>query len=73
MDTTLKVVRDGIFEEPEFDIIPTSQRQASQTVKQLLHCYNVAEAEEPEEYKLCNIQIPKVEGEREVEGPKLDS
>jgi hypothetical protein len=73
MDTTLKVVRDRIFEEPEFEIIPASQRQASQTVKQLLHCYHVAEAEEPEEDNLCNIQIPEVEGEREVEGPKMDS
>jgi hypothetical protein len=38
----LKVVRDRIFEEPEFEIVPTYQKQARQIVKQLLHCYHVA-------------------------------
>jgi len=61
------VVRDRIFEEPEFEIIPTTHRQASQTVKQSLQCYHVVEVEELEEYNMCNIQIP------EVEGPKMDS
>jgi hypothetical protein len=56
----LKVVRDMIFEEPEFEIIPASQRQASQTVKQLLHCYHVVEAEEPTEDNPRNIQILEV-------------
>jgi hypothetical protein len=36
-------------------------------VKQLLHCYHVVED------KARNIQISEVEGEREIEGPKLDS
>jgi len=29
IDTTLKVVRDRIFEEPKFEIIPSSQRKES--------------------------------------------
>jgi hypothetical protein len=49
------VVRDRIFEEPKFEIIPTYQRQAIHTVKQLLHCYHEAEAEEPGEDNPCNI------------------
>jgi hypothetical protein len=73
MDTMLKVVRDMIFEEPVFEIIPSSQRLASQTVKQLLRYYHVTKAKEPEEENPCNIQIPEMEGERKVEGPKLDS
>jgi hypothetical protein len=51
----LKVVRDEIFEEPRFEIIPTYQRQARWTIKQLLHYYHVAEAEEPTEDNLRNI------------------
>jgi hypothetical protein len=39
----------------------------------LLHCYHVTEEEDPTKDDLHNIQIPEVEGEREVEGPKLDS
>jgi len=38
----------------------------------LLHCYHVAEEEDPTKENPHNIQIPEVEGEREVEGPKLD-
>jgi hypothetical protein len=66
MDTMLKVVRDRIFEELKFEIIPASQRQAIQIVKQLLHCYHVVEEKEPKEDNLCNIHIPK------VEDPKMD-
>jgi hypothetical protein len=68
----MKVVRDNIFEEPKFEIILAYQRQASQTVKQMLHCYHVEKAEEPTEENPHNIQISEVEGEREVEVPKLD-
>jgi hypothetical protein len=42
-------------------------------VKQLLHCYHVVEEEDPRHDNPCNIQIPEVEGEREVECPKLYS
>jgi hypothetical protein len=73
IDTTLKVVRDRIFEEPEVEIVTTYQNQKRQTVRQLLHCYHVAEEEDPTEENPHNIQIPEVEGEREVEGPQLES
>jgi hypothetical protein len=38
----------------------------------LLSCYHV-EQEAPDEDDPCNIQITKIEWEREVEGPSLDS
>jgi hypothetical protein len=38
----------------------------------LLHFYHIAK-EDPIEEKLHNINITQVEGEREIEGPKLDS
>jgi hypothetical protein len=38
----------------------------------LLSCYHVEEEAPDEEYP-CNIQITEIEGEREVEGPSLDS
>jgi len=57
IDTTLKDVRDKIFEEPKFEIIPTYQSQARKIVKQLLHCYHVAEEKEPTKDTLRNKQI----------------
>ena len=41
-------------------------------MKELLSCYHVQE-EAPDEDDPRNIQITKVEGEREVEGPPLES
>jgi hypothetical protein len=38
----------------------------------LLHCYHVAE-DDPTEENPHDIQITKFEGEREVEGPQLQS
>jgi hypothetical protein len=38
----------------------------------LLHCYHIAE-DDPTEENLYDIQITEVEGEREVEGPQLQS
>jgi hypothetical protein len=55
IDTTLKLVRDRIFEEPEVEIVTTYQNQKRQTVRQLLHCYHVAE-DDPTEENPCNIQ-----------------
>jgi hypothetical protein len=72
IDIALKVVRDNIFEEPKFEIIPTYQNQKRQTIRQLLHCYHVTKEDDPAEENPCNIQIPEVEGEREVEGTKID-
>jgi hypothetical protein len=71
IDTSLKAVRDKIFEEPKVKIVTTYYSR--QIVRQFLYCYNVAEDEDPTEENSHNIQIPEVEGEREVEGPKLDS
>jgi hypothetical protein len=71
IDKTLKVVRDQIFEEREFEIIQTYQNHTRQIVRQLLHCYHVTEEEYPVEENSCNIQILEVEGEREVEGPNI--
>jgi hypothetical protein len=48
------------------------QQQHSQIVKKLLLFYRVEE-EAPEEDNPHNIQITKIEGEREVEGPFLES
>jgi hypothetical protein len=49
------VVRDQIFEEPEFEILPSYQKQVRQTIKKLLHCYRVAKEEEPTKDNPCNI------------------
>jgi hypothetical protein len=46
--------------------------QNTHIVKELLSCYHVQE-EAPDEDDLRNIQIVEVEGEREVEGPPLES
>jgi hypothetical protein len=48
------------------------QQQNIQTVKELLPCYHVKE-EAPDEDDLHNIQIKKIEGEREVEAPPMES
>jgi hypothetical protein len=55
INTTLKVVRDRLFEEPEFEIISTYQKQNRHTMKLLLHCYHVAEEEELAEDNPRNI------------------
>jgi hypothetical protein len=65
VDTTLKVVRDRIFEELEFEIVTSYQNQNSQTVRQLLHYYHVVEDDLVEE-KSCDIHITEVEREREL-------
>ena len=41
-------------------------------MKELLSCYHVQE-EVPDEDDSCDIQIEEVEGEREVEGPPMES
>ena len=69
----MKVVRDRIFEEPEVDIVTDYHNPKKHTARQLLHYYHVTEEEDPTEENQRNIQILEVEGEREVEGPKLDS
>jgi hypothetical protein len=66
------LVREKIFEEPEFEIITSYHNHKRHTVIQLLHCYHVIE-DDPGEENPCNIKITEVEWEREVEGPNLDS
>jgi hypothetical protein len=69
----LKLIRGVIFfYEPEVKIITKYQQQNRQTVKELLSCYHVEE-EAPDEDDPRNIQITEIEGEREVEGPSLES
>jgi hypothetical protein len=73
IDSTLKQIRGVIFiKEPEVELMTEDQQQNRQTVKELLSCYHVQE-EAPDEDDPHNIQITKVEGEREVEGPPLES
>jgi len=70
IDTTLKLVRDRIFEEPEVEVVKSYQKQNQQIVKQLLHYCHLVE-EDPTEENSCNIEILEVEGKREVEKPQL--
>jgi hypothetical protein len=63
MDTTLKLIKENIFEETEVGIITSYQNQNRQIVRQLLHCYHVTE-DDPTEENPRDIQITKVEGER---------
>lgn len=56
IDTSLKVVREKIFEEPEVDVVWEYQKK--QTVGQLLHFYHVTEEEDPVEENPWNIHIP---------------
>jgi hypothetical protein len=73
IDSTLKQIRGVIFiKEPEVELMTEDQQQNRQTVKELLSCYHVQE-EAPDEDDPRNIQITEVEGEREVEGPPLES
>jgi hypothetical protein len=73
IDATLKNIRGVIFiKEPKFEIITEEQQQNKQTVKELLSCYHVQE-EAPNEDDLCDIQIEEAEGEREFDGPPLES
>jgi hypothetical protein len=60
------------IKELEVERMKEEQQQNRQTIKELLSCYHVKE-EEPDEDDPRNIQIAKVEGEREVEGPPLES
>jgi hypothetical protein len=69
----LKWIRGIIFiEEPEIELITEEQQQNKKTVKELLSCYHVQE-EAPDEDDPHDIQIEEVEGERDVEGPPIES
>jgi hypothetical protein len=70
IDTTLKLVRDRIFEEPKVEVVISYQNQNRQTVKQLLHYCHLVEGD-PTEENSRNIEILEVEGKREVEKPQL--
>ena len=60
------------MDEIEVELMTEYQQQNRQIVKELLSCYHVQE-EAPDEHDPCNIHITEVEGEREVEGPPLQS
>jgi hypothetical protein len=73
IDSALKLIRGVIFfGEIELEIMPEYQQNNKQIVKELLTCYHVEE-KSPYEDDLHNIQITDIEGEREVEGPYMDS
>jgi hypothetical protein len=73
IDSTLKQIKGVIFiDESEVELMTEYQQQNKQTVKELLSCYHVEE-EAPDEDDPRNIQITEIEGEREVEGPSLES
>jgi hypothetical protein len=64
---------EAIFiKEPEVELMKKEQQQNRQKVKKLLSCYHVKE-EAPDEDDPLYILIAEVEGEREVEGPPLES
>jgi hypothetical protein len=71
VDFTLKHIRGLIFiDKLELDLMTEYQQQNRWTVKELLSCYHVEE-DIPDEEDPRNIQIPEIEGEREVAGPSL--
>jgi hypothetical protein len=73
IDATLKRIRGVIFiKEPEIEFITEEKQWNKQTVKELLSCYHVQE-EAPDEDDPHDIQIEEVEGERDVEGPPIES
>ena len=73
IDTALKWIRGVIFIiELEIEFITEEQQRNRQIVKELLSCYHVQE-EAPDEENPCDIQIDEVEGERDVEGPPIES
>jgi len=65
------LIKERIFEEREVEILTTYHNQNQHKVRQLLYYYHVVE-NDPAEENPCDIQIIEVEGERELEGPKLE-
>jgi hypothetical protein len=73
IDAALKRIKNVIFiEELEVELITEVQQWNKQTIKDLLSCYHVQE-ESPDEDDPRDIQIKEIEGERDVEGPPLES
>jgi hypothetical protein len=68
-----KHIRGVIFiKEQEVELIKEEQQWNKQTVKELFSCYHVLE-EAPDEDDPHDIHIEEEEGEREVEGPPIES
>jgi hypothetical protein len=73
INTALKWIKRVILmEQPKVEILTEEQQQNKKTVKELLSCYHVQE-EAPEEDDPCDIHIKEVKGERNVEGPPIES
>jgi copper chaperone CopZ len=73
IDAALKWIRGVIFiKELEVQLSTEEKQRNKQTLKDLLACYHV-QGESLNEDDLRNIQIKKVEGERDVEGPPIES
>jgi hypothetical protein len=61
-----------LIKEPEIELITEEQHQNKHTVKALLSCYHVQE-EASDADNPRDIQIEEAEGERDVEGPPIES
>ena len=73
IDATHNKIRGVIFiKEPKVEHIKEEQQWNRKIVKELLSCYHVQE-ELPDEDDMHDIQIEEDEGERELEGPPLES
>jgi hypothetical protein len=63
------MIREVIFIQAlEIELITEEKQQNKHTLKELLSCYHVQEEDNPHD-----IQIEEAEGEREVEGPPIES
>jgi hypothetical protein len=74
IDVVLQAIQSNIIlEEGTMEVVSMcSVHRANINVHELLECYNVAKEEQDEEDPR-NVQVPKIEGERVVEGPYLES
>jgi hypothetical protein len=60
------------IKEPEVKLITKEQQRNKQLITELFSCYHVQE-ETPYKDYLRDIHIKEVEGERELEGPPIES
>jgi hypothetical protein len=73
IDVVLQAIQTMILsKEGSMEVVPVcSAHIVTMIVDELLECYNVDKEEHDEEYPI-NIQVLETEGERVVEGPKLE-
>jgi len=66
----LQEIKEFIFTTPK-EPIEWAQPDWSTQLHHMLECYNVTVEEEEED--LRTINIPEIEGRREVEGPQIEN